>query len=427
MSDDNFVSELYRSIDSLHPGYYLAGGVTLIFVLTICVSALTAPPITSGDFGPSENQSANGTGHTLVGLQGPFQDSQGFAKLLSRNGSVVWQSDESWANFDVSPLSDNRVLTAFTQKDAIQCGPYTPPCARTGFRIYDYRSDTLLREWTYPTRHHRNREVHDVEMMPNGDVLVVGMDRERIFTVDPTGSITWQWNASSYYDPPEDPTRTDWLHMNDVDRIGEDRYLVSVRNKNQILIIDRDEGVVEVINEDGDPDVIEEQHNPQWLGDGGVLVADSQNDRVVELAERNGTWEVAWELRGTGGLGFHWPRDVDLLANGNLLVTDSFNDRVVEVQRNGSLVWSVSPGRIPYEADRLPYGEYPNQTLNQFNGSMTPGGSGITTFDIPGLSLAFSSIVGTLSIPYWINQWHFLFFVLTIGSVICGLVWVRVG
>jgi hypothetical protein len=101
------------------------------------------------------------------------------------------------------------------------------------------------------------------------------------------------------------------LHINDVDVIGEDRYLVSVRNANQLLIIERGRGVVEVINEDddrndascrgsgqlrdtdgdrdvrcGDPSILDHQHNPQYLEEGAILAADSENDRVVELTKR---------------------------------------------------------------------------------------------------------------------------------------------
>ncbi|WP_049900966.1 hypothetical protein [Halococcus agarilyticus] len=88
--------------------------------------------------------------------------------------------------------------------------------------------------------------------LPGGEFLLTDMEYERLLTVAPNGTVTWQWNASGLYDAPPDPTTTDWLHINDVDRIGPDRYLVSVRNANQRLIVQRGEGVVEVVNEDTD-------------------------------------------------------------------------------------------------------------------------------------------------------------------------------
>nr|WP_245180920.1 arylsulfotransferase family protein [Halomicroarcula amylolytica] len=276
-------------------------------------------------------------------------------------------------------------------------------------------------------RTNKNSEVHDVERLESGEYLVTDMEYERIFTVK-NGEVTWQWNASSFYDAPQDPTTTDWLHINDVDVIGSGRYLVSVRNANQLLVIERGEGVVEVINEDttdsndancrksgqlndydndgdircGDPDVLNHQHNPQWLGDGAVLVADSENDRVVELHRtEGGKWEPAWALDRAAGVELDWPRDADRLPNGNTLITDTLNRRLVEVDESGTVVWSVRTERIPYEADRLPYGESvgaPKYTTN---------GSSVDSPDagVPVLSLLLVGLRAVVpSTPFWFRE-----------------------
>ncbi len=422
-------------IRNAHPGTVIAVAVVVGYLLFLGGSAALAPPLEQPSDSVPGSSIANVSDDeraTLVGLQGPFRDSKGHAVLVGGDGSILWSSPETWAHFDVSPLDEGRILSTFLRRDALDCGPYVPPCDRTGFRIFDpNRTKPIVREWTYPVRNHLNSEVHDAEVLPNGNVLVAGMDRERVFEVDSTGDIVWEWRASEYYDAPDDPTRTDWLHINDVDRIGPDRYLVSVRNENQLVILERGQGVVDVINEDGDPDVIYEQHNPQWLGDGNVLVADSGNDRVVQLQERNGTWEVAWEIHAVGDINLHWPRDVDLLPNGNLLITDSFNHRVVEFDRaNDSVVWSISPGEIPYEADRLPGGEYPPGILDRPSNGNLLGNVSVWDSDritIPGFTLLYGAISAFIALPYWISQWHLVGLVVTLIVAPVGLVWARVG
>jgi hypothetical protein len=419
------------------------------FTLFVGASWATAPPQAPGI---DEGQGVNGSGNwseyderaTLIGLQGPFTGREGYARLISGDLVRKWQSQESWANFDVSPLSGGRVLTAFVEENPDQ----------TGFRIYDIGNGTLDREWTFEIDGTTNSEVHDVEMLPSGEILVVDMVDERVLAVDQSGTVTWQWNASEHYTPPDDPGSRDWLHMNDTDRIGEDRYMVSVRNANQLVILERGEGVVEVINEDrggsddsctegprlvpdadgdvrcGNPDVIKEQHNPQWIGEGRVLVADSDNNRITELERTGGQWQVAETWEGANGVRFFWPRDADLLENGNILVTDSRNHRVVEITRGGETVWSVNTGRnppsIPYEADRLPDGEYPPELRNDSGPNTTPR----TTpeqygdrADIPGITLLFNTLVGVVPVPYWMTQWHLLGFILTLPVTIVGTVW----
>jgi hypothetical protein len=395
----------------------VVAGVALL-ALTLVVSAAAAPdrgttpavgtptdtPTPSGTAPTTDGAVTNGTvtndtatptasatpaqrTGTLIGVQGSGGYMKGGYLELVRDGARQWAFSEADTYFDVSLLSNGNVLAAWMTAGQSNCGPFPEPCARTGFVILEPGPvPEVVEKFSIPVRTSHNSEIHDVEEMPGGGYVMTDMDRERVMIVE-DGEITWQWNASNFYEAPPDPTKRDWLHLNDVDYLGEDRFLVSVRNANQLLVVERqgDGGeVVEVINEDrsdendesctdgprlydadgdgdvrcGDPENFREQHNPQWLENGGVLVADSGNDRVVELHERNGRWQPAWILTGAGGRGFEWPRDADRLPNGNTLVTDSRGRRVVEVNEQGQVVWSRSTGNgIVYEADRLPAGE----------------------------------------------------------------------
>ena len=388
-------------------GLALVGAGILLLVVGFGASAFAAPGQGAGPAVSAESAGTDGSGTTdtggpgttdtdevatatrtpaqlsgtLIGVQGSGgYTSGGYTELA---GERVLR-DQQDMYFDVSLLRDGRVLAAWTDEDREECGPYESPCARTGFVVFE-QDGTVTQRYSFPVRGSTNSEVHDVEALPDGGFVFADMDRERIVIVR-DGTEVWQWNASSFYDAPADPTQRDWLHINDVDRIGDGRFLVSVRNANQLVVVERrgdDSEVVEVINEDrggsddsctvrgrlsdtdgdgdvrcGDPDVIRAQHNPQWLGPGAVLVADSENDRVVELHKRSGEWQPVWVLTGADGRSFSWPRDADRLPNGNTLVTDSRGRRVVEVTESGETVWSYSTGNgIVYEADRVPEGE----------------------------------------------------------------------
>ncbi|MFC7096895.1 hypothetical protein [Halobaculum marinum] len=354
----------------------------LLFGLTVAGSALVAPDRST----PAATDGTQRT--TLVGSQGGGPGWHQYGSVYLLNGSEEeWREASADSYFDVQRLPDGRVLAGFMDGGYTECGPYDSPCAYTGFRIIDPDADggpTVVEEYGFPVRTESNSEIHDAEPLPDGGFAMTDMDHERILIVE-DGAVTWTWNASTLYDAPEDPTRTDWLHINDIDRIGEDRFLVSVRNANQLVIVERtDDGgseVVEIINEDaegssdasctsggqlrdtdgdgdvrcGDPAILDHQHNPQWLGDGAVLVADSDNDRVVELHRNaSGDWEIVWVVSAVDGRSLHWPRDADRLENGHTLITDTLNKRVVEIDENGSTVWTYPTERIPYEADRVP-------------------------------------------------------------------------
>ncbi|PSP33523.1 hypothetical protein BRC64_03465 [Halobacteriales archaeon QH_10_67_22] len=452
-----------------------------LFVVVLVVGAATAPSRTVAGAEPVGTPTANGTAvsggtdtassvdpRTLVGVQGKWV---GGGNVRAYSGTTEeWRESSADSYFEVSMLPDDTVLAASADESASDCGDYESPCARTGFRHIDPTGTDgpgIVAEYSFPVKRLTDSEVHAVDHVSDDEYVFVDMADERVVVVE-NGTTAWQWNASQRYDAPPDPTARDWLHINDVDVIDEDRFLVSVRNANQLVVLERGEGVVEVVNEDrgtsdesclasgrlddfdgaddgdvrcGDPSVISEQHNPQWLGPGAVMVADSGNDRVVELQRtEDGSWEPAWVLREAGGIELDWPRDADVLPNGNVLVTDSLNRRVFEVTREGRVVWSISTGEpgdnphIPYEADRLPYGEMAGPYEASPDGTdrsddtvtlETADGNGTDVADtgssIPGLTLAVAGLRGTFSwVPVWFGEFHLAVTVLALGLVVGG-------
>jgi hypothetical protein len=352
---------------------------------------------------------APGNTTLLVGVQGPGPN--GNVTALDGRGNVEWSLGGIISYQSVQLLDDGSVLATFAAGGYENCGPYDPPCKRTGYRIIDpVPEPEVVAEWSYPVETRRNSEVHDAEMLPDGDVLVADMEWESIFVYDPeSGDREWTWNASDHYEAPPDPRSEDWLHLNDVDYIGEDRFLVSIRNENQLLVVERGAAVVEVINEDGDENVLNQQHNPHWLGDGAVVVADSENHRVVELHrdEATGDWEVVWSVAEVGAIPFDWPRDADRLPNGNTLVTDSRNNRVVELTPNGSMVASYGVPSLPYEADKLPHGEQPADTdgIEPYDADAA-GDRSPADRKIPILWLVVAGARDVLALPHWVSELH---------------------
>jgi hypothetical protein len=437
----------------------------LVLVATLGVSAATAPDRTV-QRSPSVTPEATPTNATpgtpmaadtsvLVGSQGGGPEWKKHGRIYRIDGQrVVWNHSQADSNFDVTRLADGRVVTGFLERGADSgCNPYDAPCVKTGYRVVD--PDTaggpeIVEEYSFPVRTGTNSEVHDVEPLGDGRFLLADMEYERLLIVE-DGTVTWEWRAGSFYEAPPDPTERDWLHINDVDVLDDGRYLVSVRNANQLLVVERGAGVVEVINEDtdgddasclktnelvdangdgdvrcGDPDVFDHQHNPQWLGDGRVLVADSENDRVVELHEQDGNWSSVWTLSEAGGFSLYWPRDADRLPSGNTLVTDSLNKRVFLVRPNGTVVWSYGTTRIPYEADAIGVGE-PTRGAFPVNGDDGTETAAVadpnTDSDIPVLS---TLLVGLRAVfprtPVWFKEGQLALSLLALAMVTGGIV-----
>jgi hypothetical protein len=303
---------------------------------------------------------------TVVSIQGFHFQGKGSSKKPARlvginpDGSTKWVFDgrkygARWF-YDVDPLPNGNLLVVSTNPD--------------GTLVYELDRETREQVWEEEFDFH---DTHDVDMLPNGNLLIANMrnwnnetkvSNDRILVYNrSTEEIVWEWKFRNHYPNSTDGGfNSDWSHVNDVDRIAPGEYLVSPRNFDQAIVVNRSTGEIDHrLGKDDAHHIINEQHNPDWLmsedGNPAILVADSENDRVVEYEKRNGEWERVWTV-GTGQLS--WPRDADRLPNGNTLIVDSLNHRAIEVTPKGKIVWEYYATWGPYEAERIGTGDESN-------------------------------------------------------------------
>lgn len=370
----------------LHP-------VTLA-ILVVVLSTLPFAVMASTTETPHETNTS-----IVVGIHGPGND--GYVIGYDSEGDEKWRVGDAGAYFDVTKLDNGNVMATYA-KGHENCENRPDGCGETGIRIIDPNTESIVWEWSKNVRTIHNSEIHDAEPTDNGFVFV-GMDTERVYRLNKsTKETSILWDASSTYDEPADRTKEDWLHANDIDQLEDGRLLVSVRNVNQLLILNQSGTVVETVNTKSNESVLKQQHNPQWLADGRILVADSENRRIVELQRTNGTWQPVWGINQAYSKRFQWPRDADRLPNGNTLITDSRNNRVVEIDSDGKTVNVWHTAALPYEADAVSVGE-PVGGPTQ-NGSVAAG-SGYT---LPGFGFLHLILTHVFALPRWVSEWHVL-------------------
>jgi hypothetical protein len=333
----------------------------LLLLVPTGVSALTHDP-TNLRKGTVESP-ADGT--TVISVQGFKLAGQQSGKKPARlvgvgpRGDVEWTYDGARQDivwfYDVDPVANGSLLITGTKPGETVVTVWNPRTNRTRW------SQTF--DW---------EDTHDVDLINDDQLLVANMrnynettgkNDDRLLVYDRTSDeVVWEWKfRNNGYNKTGGADYTDdWTHVNDVDKIGEGRYLASPRNFDQVIVVDRATGNVTMeLGSDGNLSRLYEQHNPQYLrGEGGtptMLVADSENDRVVEYAKTDSGWSRTWTLNGD----FNWPRDADRLPNGNTLVTDTLNHRVMEVTPSGEVVWEFYAPWGPYEAERMRLGDEP--------------------------------------------------------------------
>ncbi|MCT9095744.1 PQQ-binding-like beta-propeller repeat protein [Haloarchaeobius sp. HME9146] len=343
--------------------------VRIALTVVVCLLALSGVAATA-TYDPPELQRgtvtdpANGT--TVVSahgwhasLTGPGDPDKPVRLVgLGPDATLEWEyetTDVPGTRFyDVDPLPNGDLLVTNTTSDG-----------QTS--VYRLDPDTGERRWTETLD---IQDTHDVDLINEDELLVAniknssnGTSYDGVFVYDRgEDRITWHWYFRNHYPLSTDSGLDhDWTHVNDVDKIGNGTFMVSPRDFDQVIAIDREtKNITWRLGSDDDYTVMNEQHNPQYLetesGQKTVLVADSENDRVVEYTYENGSWTKVWEV---GDDQLQWPRDADRLPNGNTLIVDSMNHRVVEVTPQGEIVWEYFVPWAPYDAERMAYGDEP--------------------------------------------------------------------
>ena len=303
-------------------------------------------------------------GHTVVTVDGI---GPGVIAAYAPNGSKVYEADEHNYYHDVDPaprfgettvtyVASHAALPRYCESD--------DQCRKSQVMRLNVTTGEREELWARYATPSGSNNIHDVDFVNDTHLVVAEISHpDGVYVVNVSANeVVWRWNASEHYDPETDGGEYpgDWTHMNDVEYL-HDRGLVmaSPRNMDSVIFIRPGEGVVEnlTLGGDGDHRTLYEAHNPDFIprerGGPAVVVADSENDRIVEYDRVDDAWERSWLWRDGR---VQWPRDADRLPNGNTLVTDTHADRVVEVAPNGSVVWRLPfPG--PYEAERLGTGE----------------------------------------------------------------------
>jgi hypothetical protein len=283
------------------------------------------------------------------------------------DGAVVYHDDSYHGYFDVDPVEGTEMTVEYVAEHEYEGDDCNGKCTVSLVERVNITTGETERVYSRIIPADRGANWHDVDRLDEDRLLVGAINTDETYVVDTTtGMTTWEWSTKQAYPiSGGGPYPEDWAHLNDVERLHDGRIMLSLRNQDSVVFVDRRTGVQEnwTLGSEDDYSVLYEQHNPDYIPESedgpAVIIADSLNDRIVEYqrrSEENGSearWVQSWVWADKE---MKWPRDADRLPNGNTLVSDTNGHRVLEVDERGEVVWSID-FYAPYEAERLGTGD----------------------------------------------------------------------
>jgi len=276
--------------------------------------------------------------------------------VLAPDGTTVYVNNRWDTYFDVDQVPERSETVEYVAAKYIshpKCN--TDKCTREVYVRENFSTGESQVIWSRITADKLNTRVHDIDRLNESRIVVADVYRDEVFVYDTEREIrVWTWRAQQDFELDSGgPFPDDWTHINDVEILPDGRFMISLRNQESVVFIARNGTLLhnQTLGADGQHDILYEQHNPDYLPGRppSILVADSENDRIVEYSQQSNEWTRIWTWRDSL---VQWPRDADRLPNGHTLVSDTNGNRVVEINESGSVIWSVSVG-LPYEAERL--------------------------------------------------------------------------
>ena len=317
-------------------------------------------------FGAREQIVAERDGITvLTGQATPATN--GSITAYAPDGRLLYFNETHGNYFDVDPVPGTTATVEYVASDLLsadECHASTGCIRNHLIRVNlttgeqrEFYSNTVPRMTTLRGVRVTNGKIHDFDRINETHVAVADLGTDQVYILNVrTGVKVWTWDAQQSYsltDGGEFPA--DWTHVNDVEVLADGRLMVSVRNFDRAIFLHRNGSVDRdwTLGQEDNYSILFEQHNPDYINasEGGpaVIVADSENSRVIEYQRKNGTWTKSWAWADQQ---LQWPRDADRLPNGHTLITDTHGGRILEIDKQGNIVWHVASGDA-YEAERL--------------------------------------------------------------------------
>jgi outer membrane protein assembly factor BamB len=210
-------------------------------------------------------------------------------------------------------------------------------------------------------------------VMPNSDVLITDQVNERVIQVAPkTHAIRWQYGTTGV--AGSGPNQLS--NPNSAELLENGHVLIADENNNRVIEVDPSNNSIKwQYPATPDPKLLNGAAFASRLPDGHTLITDSNNNRIIEIDKSsNVVWTYVTNAR-SGSIANPLPtRAVRLRDTEDTLISDQFNHQVIRVRKDGTIVWSLGTIGVSGKGMGLLNGPYDAKIIGQYVGLTPPPG-----------------------------------------------------
>ena len=184
---------------------------------------------------------------------------------FAEGGEPVYENSSFDFYFDVDPSLNRDHSVTYVAGNLVnppKCGA-RPASGKCGFISVERVNLVTGKVTRIYQEFNRPHIYHDVDRINDSHLLFADIANHRVFMVDLRSGITsWGWSAQINYSVqgggffPDD-----WTHLNDVEYLPDGRIMVSLRNQDQVVFLDKQTGLQEnwTLGSENDHSILYEQ------------------------------------------------------------------------------------------------------------------------------------------------------------------------
>jgi PQQ-like domain len=207
--------------------------------------------------------------------------------------------------------------------------------------------------------------------LPNGNILITDQSNERVIEVNREKEIVWQYGVTGVTgSAPCTPgvTPGELNNPNSAELLENGHVLIADENNNRVIEVDRTCNIIHTYTAGN---TVSGAAFASRLENGNTLITDSNNSRIVEVdANDSVVWQYFTNSR-PGSIKSPFPTRAVRLRDGNTLISDQFNNQVIEVTHEMNIVFTQGSFLLGNGFDEL-NGPYDAKVVGDFTGLTRP-------------------------------------------------------